>query len=37
LPVLGIDARATLDPVLMILLSAGCLHQCYCQCQTKAR
>jgi asparagine synthase (glutamine-hydrolysing) len=29
LPALDIDARAAADPVLMILLSACCLHQCY--------
>jgi asparagine synthase (glutamine-hydrolysing) len=29
LPALGDDARAALDPVLMILLSACCLHQRY--------
>ena len=31
LPTLDIDARAALDPVLMILLSACCLHQRYFQ------
>jgi asparagine synthase (glutamine-hydrolysing) len=31
LPVLDIDARAALDPVLMILASACCLHQRYFQ------
>jgi hypothetical protein len=31
LPALGADARAALDPVLMILLSACCLHQRYFQ------
>ena len=31
LPALGDDARTTLDPVLMILLSACCLHQRYFQ------
>src|SRR4029077_7411610 len=32
LPALDIDGRAALDPVLMILLSACCLHQRYFQC-----
>jgi asparagine synthase (glutamine-hydrolysing) len=31
LPALGADARTALDPVLMILLSACCLHQRYFQ------
>jgi asparagine synthase (glutamine-hydrolysing) len=31
LPALRDDVRTTLDPVLMILLSACCLHQCYFQ------
>jgi asparagine synthase (glutamine-hydrolysing) len=31
LPALGDDARTVLDPVLMILLSACCLHQRYFQ------
>jgi asparagine synthase (glutamine-hydrolysing) len=31
LPALDIDARAALDPVLMVLLSACCLHQRYFQ------
>jgi asparagine synthase (glutamine-hydrolysing) len=31
LPALGDDARIALDPVLMILLSACCLHQSYFQ------
>ena len=31
LPALGDDARTALDPVLMVLLSACCLHQRYFQ------
>ncbi|MBV8456360.1 MAG: hypothetical protein JO122_07065 [Acetobacteraceae bacterium] len=37
LPALGIDARAALGPVVMVLLSACCLRRCYFQRQAKAR